>query len=145
LSNVLRTANFFGFREVFYIGGSKRWDRRGAVGVHNYIPFIYCRTVVEFFDLINEKYVPIALENNVEGRHSTDIMNFEWPINPVIIVGEEQLGLTKDILDRVNTLIEIPSLGTVRSMNVATAAGIAMFHYREQNWPLKSLDISLTK
>lgn len=135
LSNVLRTTNFFGFREAFYIGGSKKWDRRGAVGVHNYIKFTYCHTSVEFFEKIGRDYTPVALENNLDGKHPSNLYQFQWPGNPVIIVGEEQMGLTNDILNNVEHCVEIPSFGTVRSMNVATAAGIAMAHFRQQNWP----------
>jgi len=131
LSNVLRTANFLGFREAFYIGGSKKWDRRGAVGVQNYTKFTYCHDAPEFFSLIKDKYVPVALENNVDDRPSQNIFGFIWPSNPIIIVGEEQLGLGADILNEVHSLVEIPSFGTVRSMNVSTAAGIAMSIYRQ--------------
>ncbi len=140
-SNVLRTANFFGFREVFYIGGSRQWDRRGAVGVQNYLKPIYCHDSIEFFKLISGRYTPVALENNIPDRNPHNIFGYEWPDNPVIIVGEEQLGLTADILNNVVHFVEIPTSGTVRSMNVGTAAGMAMFHYKEQ---LHIRQISLT-
>lgn len=130
-SNVLRTANFFGFREVFYIGGSRQWDRRGAVGVQNYLKPVYCHDAVEFFSVINGRYTTVALENNIPDRKPVNMFEFKWPESPVIIVGEEQLGLTADILNRVEHFVEIPSFGTVRSMNVATAAGIAMANYRQ--------------
>jgi len=36
LSTLVRNANFFGFKEALYVGGSKQWDRRGTVGTHHY-------------------------------------------------------------------------------------------------------------
>jgi tRNA G18 (ribose-2'-O)-methylase SpoU len=125
LSNVLRTANFFGFREVFYIEGSKGWDRRGAVGTQNYTPMNFCRTAGEFWAAIQGKYIPIALENNINYKME-NLFTYVWPQNPVIIVGEEQAGLSEDTLVRCKDIITIPSNGSVRSMNVGTAAGIAM-------------------
>jgi len=125
LSNVLRSANFFGFREVFYVGGSKSWDRRRSVGTHHYTPMIHCKTQEDFWNIVNNKYVPIALENNI--NHPMDnVFTFNWPDNPLLIVGEEQSGLSEDILKKCNHLITIPSNGSVRSINVGTAAGIAM-------------------
>jgi tRNA G18 (ribose-2'-O)-methylase SpoU len=131
LSNVIRSANFFGFNEVFYIGGKKQWDRRGAVGTQNYIPVIYCSTYEEFLQKIENKYIPVALENNVQ-KHPINIFKYNWPVNPVIICGEEQNGIPIEFLNKIDICLEIPAHGTVRSMNVATAAGIAMSLYSQQ-------------
>lgn len=129
LSNVLRNANFFGFREAFYIGGSKQWDRRGAVGVHHYTPMAHCKTVEDFFNLIKDKYVPVALENNVK-YPTKNLFDFDWPKNPVIIVGEEQAGLSDEVLSQCGSIVTIPAFGSVRSLNVGTAASIAMAAFR---------------
>lgn len=128
LSNVIRSANFFGFREVFYIGGKKQWDRRGAVGTHNYIPLIYCPSYEDFLNKIENKYIPVALENNIV-KSPINIFDYKWPINSVIVCGEEQSGIPLELLNKINTCVEIPSKGTVRSLNVGTAAGIAMSLY----------------
>jgi len=135
LSTVIRSANFHGFKEVFYIGGKRQWDKRGAVGTYNYIKITYCKTAQEFFELIDSKYVPIALENNINfGKPINNIYKYNWPVNPIIICGEEQLGIPNEILEKCVDLIEIPHRGTVRSMNVGTAAGIAMSLYTQSQF-----------
>lgn len=133
LSNVIRSANFFGFHEVFYIGGKRQWDRRGAVGTQNYIPVVYCPTYNDFFEKIENRYVPVALENNIV-KSPLNIFKYEWPINPVIVCGEEQNGIPKELLSKIDNCVEIPAYGTVRSMNVGTAAGIAMSLYIQYNF-----------
>lgn len=133
LSNVLRSANFFGFKEAFYIGGRKSWDRRGAVGVHHYTPLTHCDTADKFFELIRGFYVPIALENNVK-YDMKNMFTFDWPVNPVIIVGEEQAGLSDEVLSRCEAVVTIPAFGSVRSLNVGTAAGIAMGAFRGRSY-----------
>jgi tRNA G18 (ribose-2'-O)-methylase SpoU len=132
LSNVIRSANFFGFKEVFYIGGKKKWDRRGAVGTQNYIPVIYCPTYEYFFNIIQNQYVPVALENN-KTKNPINIFRYKWPINTVIVCGEEQKGIPIELLDKINICVEIPAYGTVRSLNVGTAAGIAMSFYNQHH------------
>lgn len=129
LSNVLRSANFFGFREVFYIEGSRGWDKRGAVGTQHYTPMNYCRTLADFWAAIDDKYIPIALENNINYKMES-LFDFHWPQNPIIIVGEEQAGLSDEVLQGCNAVVTIPAFGSVRSMNVGTAAGIAMGVFR---------------
>jgi tRNA G18 (ribose-2'-O)-methylase SpoU len=131
LSTVLRNANFFGFKEAFYIEGKKSYDKRAAVGTYNYTPMTYCQTQEDFWGKIQGKYTPIALENNVNYRIE-NIFDYVWPENPIIVVGEEQAGLTNDILDKCAGIVSIPAFGSVRSINVGTAAGIAMSLIRRQ-------------
>src|ERR1043165_816268 len=131
LGTVIRNANFFGFREIFYIGGKKSFDRRSTVGTHHYTDVTHSKTVEEFFSQINDKYIPIALEINVNGSYS--LFTFSWPRNPIIIIGEEQSGIPIDIISRCTYLLTIPGYGSVRSLNAGTASGIAMSHFRMQH------------
>jgi len=50
-----------------------------------------------------------------------------WPENPCILVGEENSGLPESILEECHATVEIFGRGSVRSLNVSTAAAIAMF------------------
>jgi tRNA G18 (ribose-2'-O)-methylase SpoU len=132
LSNVLRSTNFFGIREAFYIGGSKGYDRRGCVGVQNYTPINFCKTVDEFWNVIDNKdYVTVAIENNIN-YECKNIFDFTWPIKPIIIIGEEKEGIPFEILNRCDNIVTIPSFGSVRSLNAASAAAIAISFFRRQ-------------
>jgi len=66
LGNVIRSANFFGFKEAIYVGGSKSYDRRSTVGTHHYIPISFIRTEEEFISTINGKYSLVCIENNIQ-------------------------------------------------------------------------------
>lgn len=125
LSTVLRNANFFGFQRVYYIGGKKSWDRRGSVGTHHYTPLEFCKDEGEFFDKIHDKYVPIAVECNVDVP-LVSLDDFGWPRSPVILFGEEQNGIPINVLNRCHSVITIPGRGSVRSINVGTTSGIVM-------------------
>ena len=46
-----------------------------------------------------------------------------------MIFGEEGLGLTKEILELADYVVSIKQYGSVRSMNVGTTSGIAMYDY----------------
>lgn len=130
LGTVIRNANFFGFREIFYIGGKKSFDRRSTVGTHHYTDVTHCKTEDDFFKIVDEKnYFTIALENNI-GDKLNDIFTFKWPENPVIIIGEEKDGIPLSILSRCECYLTIPNYGSVRSLNAGTASGIAMSFFR---------------
>jgi 23S rRNA (guanosine2251-2'-O)-methyltransferase len=53
------------------------------------------------------------------------------PRGPIaLVVGNEVDGIPVEILDLADTILELPMLGTKESLNVATAAGIALYRLR---------------
>ncbi|HRW37017.1 MAG: hypothetical protein KDB04_11165 [Acidimicrobiales bacterium] len=52
-----------------------------------------------------------------------------------LVVGHEERGLAKATLDAVDELAFVPQLGRIGSLNVATAAAIALYEARRQGWP----------
>jgi len=122
LSSVLRSCNALGGREMFYLG-KKQYDRRGAVGTHHYTDIINVKSREEFLKL-KERYTFVALENSVAQAEA--IYEFVWPENPLIILGEEGVGITSETLSMCDKCVFIPQFGSVRSMNAAVAGSIAM-------------------
>ena len=122
LSSVLRSCNAMNGREMFYLG-RKQYDRRGTVGTHHYTDLINVKTREELLKL-KDRYTFVALENTVPQAES--IYNFEWPENPLIIIGEEGVGITQETLALCDRFVFIPQFGSVRSMNAAVAGSIAM-------------------
>jgi len=134
LGNCIRSANFFGFKEFYYVGGSKQYDRRSTVGTHHYIPISFIRTEEEFLSQINSKYSLVCIENNIPNYESKTVSIYNNPFSelslpPVFVVGEEQLGLSNFMLDNAERIITIPARGTVRSLNVGSCASIVMGMY----------------
>ena len=129
ISTLIRNANAFGAREVFYVG-KKRFDRRGTVGSHHYIHFAHLqRGLQQLIDLKND-YTIVAIENNVSETHKLGKFNWlslEKP--PLMLFGEEGVGLTKQAIELADLCIEIPQYGSVRSLNVGTSSGIVMYDY----------------
>jgi tRNA G18 (ribose-2'-O)-methylase SpoU len=125
LSSVLRSCNAMNGREMFYLG-KKQYDRRGTVGTHHYTDIINVPNYEQLLKL-KERYTFVALENSVPEAQT--IYDFVWPENPLIIIGEEGVGITKETLSLCDKYVYIPQYGSVRSMNAAVAGSIAMNHF----------------
>jgi tRNA G18 (ribose-2'-O)-methylase SpoU len=120
----IRNANAFGAQEVFYIG-DKKWDKRAAVGVYNYTEVQWIPTV-EHLKKLKDKYVFVGIDN-VPGSRS--IHHYRWPKNALMVFGEEGTGLTLEMQELCEEIVEIPMYGSVRSLNCGTASGIVMYDY----------------
>lgn len=133
IATVVRNSNAFLAQKV-YIYGNKRYDRRGAVGTHLYTHFKHVSEIDELDSVINslakEKgSVRIVGVDNV--KNSYPINKYRWPKNEhvVMVFGQEQIGITKEVLEMCHDTLYIEQYGSVRSLNVGTASGVAMYDY----------------
>lgn len=120
----MRSANALGAKEIFYVG-DKRFDKRALVGVHNYSDITWIPTVEEFLQL-KSSYEIVGFDN-VEG--SMSLNKYVWAPNSMMVFGSESVGLTPKMLSMCDKIVHINQVGSVRSLNIATAAGIAMYDY----------------
>ena len=132
LSTMVRNANFFGFRDVHYVG-KKKWDKRGSVGTYHYTPMNHYADEASFLLACSDRTI-IAIENNIPEYADKTVNLFDYQFenssDPVFVFGEENKGLSNLMLDRANTILTIPNYGSVRSLNVGTTSGIVMSLYR---------------
>lgn len=126
-SSCIRNCNAFNAERIFYVG-NRKFDRRAALGTHHYKKVEFIPTIDDFKKL-KLQYRIIGIDN-IPGAIS--LKGYRWFKNgrrdlPVMIVmGEESCGLTKDMQYFCEEIVEIPSFGSVRSINAATASGIIM-------------------
>lgn len=129
---IMRSCNAFAGAQIFIVG-SKKWDRRSAIGTQNYEDVVH----LENWEALRKHleasyYTPIGVDY-IEGR-SESILDIEsYPFYPLFIMGNERNGLSPNIIEYCNHIIHIPQFGSVRSLNVAQAASIVMFHWHVKN------------
>ena len=135
ISTVVRNANAFLAKEVI-IYGSRKWDRRGAVGSHNYNRMKYF-SEDQFNDLVRyiDSYTVVCVDN-IES--ASTLSEYEWPRvqHTLLVFGQEQVGIPQNILDLADDVVYIPQYGSVRSLNVGTASGIVMHEYCSKVCPV---------
>lgn len=148
-SSVLRNHSAFtGGRFIFLnrpndqhpesVEGTKRWDKRGSVGVQNYNTIEH--RSIEFWEelfaeLRADGYRIFAVDNTV-GYDPKPIYRADMPEKSVFVYGEEGPGIPTQIIDACDEMVYIPQQGvTPRSVNVAVAAGIVMYEYMRQHAP----------
>ncbi len=64
--------------------------------------------------------------------NSRNIHEFSYTRRTVLVVGNERLGISDDILTLLDDVIEIPVWGMPHSYNAASAANMALYEYCRQ-------------
>ena len=126
IATMVRTHNAFCGQEFFYLG-RKKFNRKGCVGTYIYENIVHLEALEEAKER-TKAYVWIGIDNR---PGATPLPQFDWPPRPLIIFGHEREGL--DFLPQLpyycQRIVSIPQAGSVRSLNVGVACGIAMYDY----------------
>lgn len=146
LGAILRTAEGAGINKVFLTGYTPSLvDRFGkarkevvktALGAERLVALEKFADISRLIEkLKKEKIFVVALEQNSEAiSYKKFAANYRQKIKNksglALILGNEVLGLSKDILKKSDVIIQIPMRGKKESLNVSVAAGIALFELR---------------
>ena len=125
--NIVRSANAFGVSEII-LYGHKKFDRRASVGAEFYSHFRHLKFVDDLPKLFAEYDLVVAVENTAT---AAPLKDFAWDKNKktLMIFGQENSGIPEEILKKCDSVVSIVQRGSVRSLNVAVAAGIVMNDY----------------
>ncbi len=130
---IFRTADGAGFDRVVCIGYTPTPPRKEisktALGAENFVPWEYYETIEDAINTYkNLGCTIIALEKNNKSTSLQDIKNNHhvWQ-NVAIIVGNELEGVSTIAQATADHICHLPMLGKKESLNVAVAAGIALY------------------
>ena len=118
VGSIIRTVEAFRLGEV-YCGGSTPFHKKvEKTSMQAHLDVIIHKNQ----DLDNLTKRPIIAIETAVGAHK--ISQFKFPKTFSLILGNEELGVSKKALDTADFVVEIPLFGKKNSINVATAFAI---------------------
>lgn len=130
---ILRTSDAFSVREVIMCGitGTPPSPEihKTALGAEESVAWRHVDdTLAEVKRLKNEGWHICVLEQT---HNSVRLQNFEPDTHGryVIVCGNEVHGVSQDVAEEADTVIEIPQEGMKHSLNVSVSAGISLWHF----------------
>ena len=132
-ASIVRSHSAFLGAEIFMVG-KRKFDRRGTVGSHCYNDIYSSKELEPVIEsLMADGYTVVALDNN-SAFDCVPIYDVPLPSKTAFVYGEESCGLTDDALRLCDVIAYIPQVGAApRSLNVASAASIAMSEYSRKH------------
>ena len=129
LSRIVRTCGCCGVPRIICCGTAKVIEKIAREGGGSVQLETHRSLAPVLRGLGSEGYRLVGLEQ-VTG--SKDLNRFAFPRKSVLVVGNERQGLTSQVLELLDDVVEIPVYGLPYSHNVATAAAMALYEYCRQ-------------
>lgn len=138
---ILRSAYLLGATRAFIVG-RRKIDNRSLVGLQNYLEIIRHDCLMDDGLTLNyDAIIKIVIDNHlyavaceVGGR---DVRTFDWQSflkdqlvserEICLVFGNEGIGIPDDFLRNFETILSVPQVGVLRSMNVSSAASIIIW------------------
>jgi tRNA G18 (ribose-2'-O)-methylase SpoU len=129
LSRIVRAASCCGLDRIICTGHAKL-DRKIARDGADAIAIEVRRTLPPVLEkLRREGYRLVGLEQTTD---SQDLHDYRFVQKTALVVGNERTGLTPDLLELLDDVVEIPVWGLPYSYNVATATTMTLYEYCRQ-------------
>ncbi|MCF7919304.1 MAG: hypothetical protein K9N06_05270 [Candidatus Cloacimonetes bacterium] len=133
VGSIIRTAECFGIKELHFCGYTPDNERvsKTAMGTRELVTIKkFTRTEDSIISLQQRQLVVYALET-VDNAESIYNCAFQYPA--ALIVGNEALGISEDIIRLVDKVVQIPLAGWKNSLNVAVATAVTIAEMRRRS------------
>jgi 23S rRNA (guanosine2251-2'-O)-methyltransferase len=139
MGSILRTAECAGVHGVFIperrAAGLTDVVAKVAAGALEYVPVARVTNLVRLIEQLKERNIWVV---GAAGDVQQTYTEWDWRLPSAIILGNEGQGLHRLVRENCDTLVRIPVLGHLESLNVSVAAGILMYEARRQRAPVAS-------
>lgn len=130
---IFRTADAFRIDEIILCGITPTPPHKDihktALGATESVSWRYAKdTAVVLHELKKSGAHCYAVEQ-VSGAEYLDQISIDLNSKAVLVLGNEVQGVSQEAIDACDTVVEIPQLGTKHSLNVATSAGVVLWHF----------------
>ena len=135
VGSVFRTADAAGASKLYLSGytplPSDRFGRvqkeiaKTALGAETYVPWEYSKSPLMIISQLRKTgWNIVAVEQDAA---SVDYKKYKAKNRTLFIFGNEVEGISKSLLKKCDTIVEIPMHGKKESLNVSVTAGIILF------------------
>ncbi|AKM83217.1 hypothetical protein A2422_00330 [Candidatus Woesebacteria bacterium RIFOXYC1_FULL_31_51] len=132
IGSIFRLADAVAIEKVFICGDSdyppSSRIHKAAVGTEEWVPWKKTETTVEVINKLKlEGIQTIAVEQNKNSIDYRSLTKEKVKFPCAIIVGNETTGISKEVLDLADVIVELPMFGVNKSFNVWGSAAIIVY------------------
>ena len=135
VSAVLRTCDSVGIQDVYIlntrIGPHKKWGFKSSSSANNWMTTHQFTDTKECIEALKSKYATILTTHLAD--NSVGLYELDFTGNIALVFGNEQSGVSEEMIANADGNFIIPQQGIIRSLNISVACAVTIYEaYRQK-------------
>ena len=131
IGSIFRLADAVSAKKVYLCGQSETPPnhriKKASINTTGWVDWEYASTAVEAVKSLKLKVKSLQIVAVEQNNKSVQYDKFEYTLPICLVVGHESDGVSKEVLDICDGIVEIPMFGVNISLNVMVSLGIVLY------------------
>lgn len=136
IGSIFRLADAVGAKKIYLCKGSETPPntriQKASVGTWQWVAWSYKKTAIEALQELKKQKPKIKIIGVELDKRAIDYTKADYTLPVALVVGHESDGISKEVLDMCDTIVELPQLGINKSLNVMVSLGIVLYEVLEK-------------
>lgn len=134
---IFRLADAVAAKKVYLCGGTdippNPRIKKASINTTEWVEWEYSASAREAISKLKTKNSKLQIVAVEQSGKSIRFDKLEYKLPICLVVGNETYGVSKEVLDMADTIVEIPLFGVNRSLNVMVSLAVVLYQVVEQN------------
>jgi 23S rRNA (guanosine2251-2'-O)-methyltransferase len=132
IGSIFRLADASGVKKIYLCGGSETPPnpriKKASINTTEWVEWEYAETALEAVSRIKNQESGIKVIAIEQAKNSVAYNSFGYQEPLALVVGHESEGVSQEVLDICDGVVELPMYGVNVSLNVMVSLGIVLYH-----------------
>ena len=137
IGSIFRLADAVAAKKVYLCGGSETPPnhriKKASINTTEWVEWEYCETAMDAVSRVKGKAERVKVVAVEQSPKSVQYDKFEYKLPICLVVGHESSGVSKEVLEMADAIVEIPMFGVNISLNVMGSVGIVLYQVIEKS------------
>ena len=135
IGSIFRLADAVACKKIYICGQSEippnHRIKKASINTTGVVEWEYCETALQAVSRVKGEVKRVKIIVIEQIPRSIPYDKFEYKLPIALVVGHESDGVSKEVLDIADSVVELPMFGVNKSLNVMVSLGIVLYQVIE--------------
>ncbi len=136
IGSIFRLADAVGAKKILLCSGSETPPnsriQKASVGTWQWVEWEYFEHTTDAIKNLKLKIKNLKVIGVELDKRAVDYTKADYTLPVALVVGHESDGISTEVLDMCDTIVQLPQLGINKSLNVMVSLGIVLYEVIEK-------------
>ncbi len=137
IGSIFRLADAVGAKKILLCEGSETPPnsriQKASVGTWQWVEWEYYEHTIDAIFALKQKIDHIRIIGVELDKRAIEYTKGNYKLPIALVVGHESDGISKEVLEECDQVVQLPQLGINKSLNVMVSLGIVLYEVLEKN------------